>query len=341
MNGYERTMAALRGEWPDKVPVMLHNFMMAAREAGYTQRAYREDPRAIADTFIRAVEKYEYDGILVDVDTATLAGAVGVPLELPEDEPGLCAGPRLQDLAEVADLGTPDVGRDRRVQIWLEATRLLKEYFGDEILIRGNCDQAPFSLAGMMRTPAMWMMDLLDDSQRDRARSLLEFCTEATCQFLRLMAETGAHMVSNGDGPAGPEMISPAMYAEFALPYEKRVVDEAHRLGLPYALHICGDTTLILDKMCSTGTDALELDYKTDLEKAHRVMRDSVCFIGNIDPSGVLARGTVADVERKTRRVLEVFSDTPRFILNAGCALPADTPGENVAAMIRTARAFR
>jgi len=34
MNGYERITAALRGERPDRVPVMLHNFMMAAREAG-------------------------------------------------------------------------------------------------------------------------------------------------------------------------------------------------------------------------------------------------------------------------------------------------------------------
>ena len=34
MNGLERIMAALRGEQPDKTPVMLHNFMMAAREAG-------------------------------------------------------------------------------------------------------------------------------------------------------------------------------------------------------------------------------------------------------------------------------------------------------------------
>lgn len=36
MNGYQRIRAVLNGEWPDKRPVMLHNFMMAAREAGLT-----------------------------------------------------------------------------------------------------------------------------------------------------------------------------------------------------------------------------------------------------------------------------------------------------------------
>lgn len=62
---------------PDKTPIMLHNFMMAAKEAGYTMTQYRNDPKIIAECFIRAVEKYEYNGILVDVDTVTLAGACG------------------------------------------------------------------------------------------------------------------------------------------------------------------------------------------------------------------------------------------------------------------------
>ena len=39
-------------------------------------------------------------------------------------------------------------------------------------------------------------------------------------------------MVSNGDSPAGPDLISPAMYAEFAQPYERRLVDESHALGV-------------------------------------------------------------------------------------------------------------
>ncbi|MPM64834.1 hypothetical protein SDC9_111725 [bioreactor metagenome] len=36
MTGYERIEAALDGKMPDKTPIMLHNFMMAAKEAGYT-----------------------------------------------------------------------------------------------------------------------------------------------------------------------------------------------------------------------------------------------------------------------------------------------------------------
>ena len=89
--------------------------------------------------------------------------------------------------------------------------------------------------------------------------------------------------------------------------------------------------------MVSTGADGLELDYKTNVRLAREVMKDRAVFVGNIDPSGVLALATPVEVERKTRELIEVFSGTPRFILNAGCAIPAETPPENLKAMIRIA----
>jgi MtaA/CmuA family methyltransferase len=338
MNGYERITAALRGERPDRVPVMLHNFMVAAREAGVTMKAFREDPRTMAGVFVRAVDTYGCDGVLVDVDTATLAGALGVPVVFPEDEPALVHGARLASLSEVDDPGPPDVAGDPRVAVWLEAVRLLVRHLGREVYVRGNCDQAPFSLASMMRGAADWMMDLMDEESRERAERLLDHCAEAGLQFIRLMAATGAHMVSSGDSPAGPDLVSPKLYRRFALPREKRLADEAHRLGLPYALHICGRTDRILDDMLATGADALDLDYKTDARLAHDRMKDRTVFIGNLDPSGVLALGTPELVEAKTRELLAVFADTPRFILNAGCAIPATTPPRNLRAMIRAAR---
>jgi len=341
VNGYERIQAVFDGEWPDKVPVMLHNFMMAAREAGYSMAEYRSDPEKIARAFIQSVETYEYDGILVDIDTVTLAGAVGVPVDFPEYEPARSNRGNITSLEMVRDLEPVDIIEYEYVRNLLEAVRLIKKYFGDEVFLRGNCDQDPFSLASMMRSPQEWMMDLYDTEHRDLVFGLLEHCTDVTKQFIRLMSETGAHMVSNGDSPAGPELISPQMYEEFALPYEKRVVEEAHRLGLPYGLHICGDTSLIIQKMLETGTDAVELDYKTDSELAHSVCRDRVVFIGNIDPSGVIALGTAETVQSAVRNLLEIYGDSPRFILNAGCAIPPTTRPENIKTLIETARSFR
>ncbi len=339
MNGRERVLAALRGERPDRVPVMLHNFLMAARENGVPMSVFRKSGRAVAESFIRAVETYSYDGIVVDIDTATLAGAVGVPVDYPDDLPARCRGPLLRTLAEARNLVPADISGHISVRAALEAVSMLKDHFRGEVAIRGNCDQAPFSLAGLVRSLDAWLIDLIEGDGELVGR-VLDFAAGATSQFLKLMAAAGADILSNGDSPAGPDMISPAMYRHFAWPYEKRIAEEAHALGLPYILHICGRTDVILEDMAETGADGLELDQKTDAGLAYRLLKDRTTFVGNIDPSAVLALGTPGDVTARTRELLDRFAGTPRFILNAGCAIPAETPPANLRAMIAAARAF-
>jgi uroporphyrinogen decarboxylase len=236
MNGYTRIQSALDGQFTDAVPIMLHNFMMAAHEAGYSMEEFRNDPHIIAESFTTSVEKYDYDGILIDIDTATLAGAVGVPIDFPVHEPARPKSSCLDSLEHIENLEQVNLTDYKYVNIWLEAVQNLKDHFKNEKFIRGNCDQAPFSLASMMRMPENWMIDLIENEEK--AFLLLDYCTDVSLQFISLMAEAGADMVSNGDSPAGPEMISPEMYAHFALPYESKLVEKAHELGLPYALHI-------------------------------------------------------------------------------------------------------
>ncbi|MBT3244624.1 MAG: hypothetical protein HN352_15860 [Bacteroidetes bacterium] len=339
MTGKERISAALTGEPTDKIPVMLHNFMPVAKEAGLTMKQYRENPRAIADAFIRSVETYEYDGVLVDIDTVTLAGACGVDVDFPENDPARSHKGNLESYEQLPDMKIPDLSKYRYAVNWLEATRLLKEYFGDEIYVRGNCDQAPFSLASMIRGTENWMLDFYM-SEESKIHELLDYCTEVSIQFIRLMAQTGCDMVSNGDSPAGPEMIPPDLYAKWALPFEKKVIQAAHDEKLPYVLHICGNTEAILPLMIESGADGLELDYKTDAKKAFDLMKDQCAFFGNVDPSGILALGTVEQVRQATEEVINVFSGTNRFVLNTGCALPPDTPEENIRAFVKTARGF-
>jgi MtaA/CmuA family methyltransferase len=339
MNGYERMVAALKGQPVDKIPVMLHNFMVAARELNVTMKQFRDNPRVIADAFIKSVEKYDLDGVLIDVDTVTLAGSLGVPVDFPDDLPARSHKGCLDSLDDIKYLKHVNIENYKYIQIWLESVRLVKEYFGNTILIRGNCDQSPFSLAGLVRGSELWLTDLYM-AESAMIHELLEYCTDATCQFIRLMAQTGAHMLSNGDSLAGPDLIAPEMYEMYALPYEIKVVEEAHKKGLFYTLHICGDTGLILDKMLKTSADAFENDSKTDVYKAYEILHDKVTFIGNVDPSGVLANGSPELVRSITLELLDIFSKTRYFILNSGCALPSHTPEINLRTFVETARNY-
>ncbi|GHV67523.1 uroporphyrinogen decarboxylase [Bacteroidia bacterium] len=336
MNGTQRIKAALSGEMPDRRPVMLHNFMLAAREAGVTMRQYRDDPEIAAKCHIQFVEKYGVDGVLFDVDTALTAGAIGVKVDFPEDDPARTHEAFLTSMDDIDSLADIDISTNRRIQHSVESIKILKRYFGDEIFIRGNCDQAPFSLACCMRTPTDFMMDLMLDEER--SIRLLEYATTICKQFIRLMADAGSDMVSNGDSPAGPSMISPEMYEQFALPYEKAMLEEAHKQGVPYLLHICGNTDLILERMATIGLDAVELDYKTDTHKIYSHFSSSTTLFGTVDPSAVLALGTPQRVEEETLKIGRIYKDSPYLVLGAGCAIPPMAPPENIRALIRVAQ---
>ena len=331
MNGFERINAAMNGRYPDTLPIVLHNFMPAAREAGYSQREFCTDPEKAAEAFIRITEKYDTDGIIMDLNTATIAGALGVPVEFPETEPARCEKGLLLSLEEVDELPEIDISKNGYIQVWLEAMQLLNKHFGQEKYIRGSVDQAPFSIASMMRSPTEWLLDLTDEDNYENAFRLLDYCTRASCQFIDLMTAAGAHMVATGDSPAGPGMISPSMYRKFARPFEDKIASYAHESGVPYLLHICGNTDAILDQFTDRPIDAVELDYQTDIHRIHElVLEADITFWGNVDPSGILARGTPEDVRREKIKLQELFADTPRFILCSGCALPSTTPEENM-----------
>lgn len=342
MNGYERIAAALDGRLADGVPVMLHNFLMAAREAGMSQADYRSDPAATAEAHIRAVEKYGYDGVVLDIDTTALAGAVGVRVDEPPDQPAHCdAAGMLAELRDVAGLKPVDLLANRKIAVWLETARRLVDHFKGQVHVRGNCDQAPFSLACVVRGTENFLAELMDEDKHADIDRLVEYCLQVVVDFIRLMAETGVDSLSNGDSLAGPAMISPAMHRRFAAQSERAVVEAAHATGKKYILHVCGNATPILDQLAGLGIDGLELDYLTDVKHAKAVLQEQVTFIGNIDPAGVLALGSVGTVEKATDELLAIYGTSPRFILNAGCAIPADTPPENLRAMLARARGFR
>ncbi len=340
MTGYERIAAAMAGRKPDRVPVMLNNFMPAAREAGLTQAQYRWSAERIVEAHLRAAQKYGLDGIMLDIDTATLADAVGVPVSFPEREPARTAGGCLHLLEDIHDWPVPNLRNHPRVDIWLEAAERLVEKCGRDLYVRGHCDQAPFSLAGMIRGPERWMVDLLTEGQEPHCQALLDYCTAVTCRFVKLMTQTHVPMVSNGDSSAGPSAITPDMYRRWAMPHERRVVQAAHEAGCQYVLQIGGATEPILADMIRTGADGFELDCKTDAVAARDALAGAATLLGNIDASGVLALGGPAEVAQATRELLEVFAGVPRFILGAGSALPEEAPEENITAMVQAAREF-
>ena len=341
MNGYERIKAALNWEKTDRTPMMLHNFMAAAREAGVSMAEYRNDPKIMARVHIDTVRKYGLDGMLLDVDTVLEAGAVGVPIDLPEEEPARALGAASDDIDELIEMMSPEKLRnDDRVKKAVEAVYLMKKEVGGELFVRGNCDQMAFSLAMLAYGMEDFMADLLDEDCEEKIFQLMDRAYAVHLELHKMMVEAGADMTSFGDSSCGPDLISQEMYRKYALPYHKRLKKDLEKTGVPVLCHICGNTSMILDDLADIGFDALELDYKTDIVKAHQVLAGKSVMFGPIDPSGTFFFGTPEKMRNETQKVLEIFQGKG-LVIGAGCGLPAGVPEENIRAFVKTVENYK
>ena len=341
MTGTERIKTTLSGGVADRVPMMLHSFMTAAGEAGYTMGQYRDDPRMIAETHIRFAEKYGMDGMLVDIDTCMEASAIGVPIDYPEYEPARATGRLSGDIAVLMDAMRPEkLLASKRIECNLEAIRLIKRQAGNDILLRGNCDQAGFSLAMLAYGMNDFMTDLLDEDLQDDILQLIDRATDVHIAYHKLMKQAGADMTSFGDSSCGPDLISRDMYLKFSYPFHRRLAAALREAEIPTICHICGNLNRILADVAGAGFPAIEADYKTNLPRAAEILQGAnVTLFGPIDPSGVFYFGTPDEVRAATQNVLTVFGGRG-LVIGAGCALPAGTPEANIRAFADTVRAF-
>lgn len=339
MNALERVQAVLRGEIPDRVPVIPQGFMFSAHDAGYEIGKINRNPRLMAECHRICQEKYGYDGCVIDVDDASLAEACGAKVIYREDSVAVVDEnhPFLEDLREIEDLKLPDPEKDGRLPEWLETSQRLMEMIGDHVFIMGRADQGPFSLLSLLRGTQEFMMDLLTEDEDVIVRAL-EWATEAHIRFAKAQLKV-AHGSSMGDAYASPELISPDMYRTFALPCEKKTVEALKAAQKPYSIHICGDTTGIIRDMGTAGANILEIDWKISMEYARSMVPESTVLMGNINPSDPMCLGTPEQVEKQAKEIIR-STRGKGIILSSGCALGANTKPENVKALVNAAEKY-
>jgi MtaA/CmuA family methyltransferase len=339
MNGLERCLAVLNGGLPDCVPVVPENYLFAIRHCGYRMKDVVYRGELLAECLLRTREAYGYDGVTVDLDNAVSAESLGCKVEFRDDEPAVVKTPVIMSLDDVEHLALPKEKIPGRWKTYADCVSALSKRIGHETLITAFCDQGPFSLAGLVRGMEDFLIDLANPEARDRVHRLLETCRQVTERFGLLLIEAGAHVVVFGDALASPDVVSPAIYREFAFPYEKQVVAHLKGKGRFIGIHICGNVTSIFQDLVATGADLLDIDYKTDLHHVRNVCRKRPVIRGTLDPAGVLRFGSPRVVEEKCRQVIDLLGQTGNLILSGGCDIGPDTPPENLRTMVRVAHA--
>ncbi len=330
MNSLERVLATYRGEKPDKTPVIPIVGQAAATLNGITISEELKSPETLASSRISCLKRFGYDGLYISADTWVTAEAMGVKISQPSNAPAEGIEPLIKEKKDLDKLKPLNPLEDGRCPLLVEAVRIAVKESKDQFAVIGNFDQSPFSLACALRGINQIMIDLYDSPTF--VEKLLEITTESAIRYAKAMAEAGAHILNTGDSPAG--LIGPENYIRFALPYEKAMFEELSSYKRPSVLHICGDTTQLLEKMAESKADGLELDYQVDLVRARETIGDYITIIGNLNPVAIMLEGTPELVKKEAQKLTSQSDKIGKFILSTGCTIAPTNPPENLRAIV-------
>ncbi len=141
----------------------------------------------------------------------------------------------------------------------------------------------------------------------------------------------------------GP-MVSMDMFRQHIRPRLQAFVDIAKQWNIPVMIHSCGSSSWAFDDFIEMGIDVADTlqPEAANMEPAYMKERygDKLAFHGIISTAGVLATGSVADVEACVRETLEIMIPGSGYVLAPTHQIQDNTPTENVVAMYDAAKAF-
>ena len=328
MNGRDRILAMLEGRPVDRLPLMPITMMFAGDQAGIPYGQYALDHRKMVEAQIAVAEKFGFDYVSTISDPGREAGDCGATVHLFDNQPPAIdeVHSLLLDKTTLMKLTIPDPLGGGRMHDRVQAVGLFRQRIGGQRLIEGWVE-GPCAEGADLRGINHLMIHFIDDPPF--VRDLFDFVLEMALRFGKAQAEAGADLIGVGDAAAS--LVGPRIYEEFVLPYEKRLVDGLHAMGVKVRLHICGNIRRILPGIATLGCDMVDIDWMVPMEQARRELGPQPALAGNIDPVAVLRNGTPEKVTEAIAHCRQCAG--VKYIVGAGCEVCRDTPEANVVAL--------
>lgn len=131
----------------------------------------------------------------------------------------------------------------------------------------------------------------------DWVHELLTILLNKKMQFIESMKGAKFDIIETGGGASSSTLISPDLFRDFCLPYDKKIHDALHQLNYKSTYHICGGTLGIEEYIVQNGCDASEtlapISIGSNQEPATFAgkINNRVALIGGVDQFSVVSDG--------------------------------------------------
>jgi len=171
-----------------------------------------------------------------------------------------------------------------------------------------------------------------------------EFTVEMVKRIIE-WGETGPIIMCDDYGYKAGLFMSPKQYHKYVIPWIKRICDTAHKGGLKFILHSCGDIYKIFEDLIKNGVDAIHPIEPTtsnpefDIFKLHEKYGDKVTFVGNVSPQD-LSTQTPDFIKNYTKKLLREIAPGGGLIVGSGHSINPAITLENFLAMRETVEKY-
>jgi uroporphyrinogen-III decarboxylase len=368
MNSKERLMLALNGEKPDRMPASIHQWQtyhLEKRMGGISDlEAFQ---KVGLDAQIQYFEEMDQFWVLGADYTKLRSETWEDNMETVDEDPDH----RVTHHTILTPEGTLTYKTEAdRKTTWItehlikrdEDIHLIRKYMpvprlnlepisdrydevGDKGILRGFVwgDQAGcWQHAACLYNITDLIMATFD--KPDWVHELLQILLDKKLQFIDSMKGAKFDLVETGGGSGSSTVISPKIFKEFCLPYDKQMHEALHSLDFKVTYHTCGGTLGIEEDIIATGADVSEtlappsVGGNQEPWEFRQKVGNRMAFIGGLDQFNVLTAGSKQEIEEK---VIELFESTGKdggYICSTSDHF-FETPVDNLVAFAEAAKA--
>ena len=275
----------------------------------------------------RAVRRY-YNEVPADLlfcfsDIVIQAEAMGAAVDFSPNAMPSVAAPSAEALL-------PRAAEMPRMRINAQVLRDLGREFPDQP--RAAMVYGPFTVAGQVAGERAVLRAVAE--RPHEVHGILELCLAMAMDYAALLLESGAEVLWVSDPLAA--LLPPDGFWEFAGDPLARLFDLKGDQNT--ALHVCGDTSQIIQPMLQTGVGGISFDQCLDLLAVEDLIPPDVALIGNIEPVDILEHASPEETSQATVELAMGLGALPNFTLAPGCAPPPSAPVGNIKAFINTGK---
>jgi [methyl-Co(III) methanol-specific corrinoid protein]:coenzyme M methyltransferase len=329
MNKRDRVLRALRGEVVDRPPVLCVNSTATEFQAailGLKWPSFHQGAEEMFRMATGALEILDFDAVRLPFCQTMEAEALGCEVSYKDFIPSNDV-PRysLDEEPEFPE----DFLRRGRIPELLEGLKVLKTRVGTRALVIGGVT-GPLTIARALLDSVPLLKASLKAPQK--IIPFLEIGKRACLELATSLLRGGADLIVMEDMSASPDLLHPKTYRGIVSGYQRQVIEAV--MG-PVVLHVCGNVTLIAEEMGETGAVALSIDRKAETRSMREKVSERLPLIGGVETMA-LALSTPSEIRAMCLNALKEGID----VLAPGCAIPPNSPTENLKAMVQAAEEY-